>query len=83
MNHTIRITVGSCSVEEVGHVDWSPATIERVIQALSKASIENGEKGAKAEVVTAIHNSPTCRDPECSPLYHQQDECLKLRPLKE
>lgn len=50
MNHTIKITVGMCSIEEHGETDWKPDTIERIIQALTKASIENGEMNAEAEI---------------------------------
>ncbi len=54
MNHTIKITVGSCSVEAQGEKRWTPLEIEQVVEALTKASIENGEQNAKAEVEMGI-----------------------------
>lgn len=55
MNHTIKITVGMCSVESQGDRQWSDIEIEAVVEALTKASIANGEKNCMVEM--AIGNS--------------------------
>ena len=87
----IKITVGMCSVECEGGQLWSKEAIMEVTAALSKASIENGEESAKAEIEIVPsgslyplawkcnHGKFLCtNDPPCRVRWlHHREDCEK------